>query len=83
MQVARINEAGLKQIADALGRHHKLGRDHFTESMLMAWAQEAEDHFNDCGVCYFEIRSFDSNSGGPVVVSIDAAGFEIEVLNIE
>ncbi len=78
MQVARINANGLEQIADALGQHHKLGRDHFTPSMLNAWASDAEDHFNDGNGCYFEIRSFDSTSGAPVEVTITAEGYDLE-----
>lgn len=83
MQVARINANGLEQIAAALGQHHKLGRDHFTSAMLNAWASDAEDHFNDGNGCYFEIRSFDSNSGSPVEVTITAEGYEVEEVNDE
>ena len=46
MQVAHINENGLQQIAAALGEYHKLGRDHFTQEMLRAWAADAEDHLS-------------------------------------
>lgn len=81
MQVAHINADGLAQIAEALDKHHKLGRDHFTPSMLAAWASEAEDHFNDGNGCYFEIRSFDSTSGSPVEVNITFEGYEVEEVN--
>jgi len=83
MQVAHINTNGLNQIAEALGRHHKLGRDHFTQSMLHAWASDAEDHFNDGNGCYFEIRSFDSTSNSPVEVTITAEGYDVEEVNDE
>lgn len=83
MQVAHINANGLAQIAEALGRHHKLGRDHFTPSMLADWASDAEDHFNDGNGCYFEIRSFDSTSGSPVEVTITVEGYDVETLNDE
>lgn len=83
MQVAHINTIGLNQIATALGRHHKLGQDHFTASMLRAWAADAEDHFNNGAGCYFEIRSFDSVSGSPVEVTISADGYDVETLNDE
>jgi hypothetical protein len=77
MQVAHINTKGLTQIHHALGLHHKLGADHFTPPMLSAWAKEAEDHFNNGNGCYFEIRSFDSNSGTPVEVFITPDGYEV------
>ena len=83
MQVARINANGLEQIAAALGKYHKLGRDHFTPTMLGAWATDAEDHFNDGNGCYFEIRAWDSNSGSPVEVTISAEGYDVEEVNDE
>lgn len=83
MQVATINANGLNQIAEALGVHHKLGRDHFTAPMLAAWASEAEEHFADGNGCYIEIRSFDSNSGAPVEVTITEDGYDIEEVEAE
>jgi len=83
MQVAHINSNGLNQISEALGRYHKLGRDHFTPSMLAAWAADAEDHFNDGNGCYFEIRRWDSNSGSPVEVTITAEGYDLEEVEAE
>jgi len=83
MQVARINANGLQQIATALGMYHKLGRDHFTPAMLNAWAADAEDHFNAGNGCYFEIRSFDTNSGSPVEVTITTEGYDVEEVNDE
>jgi hypothetical protein len=81
MQVAHINTKGLTQIHHALALHHKLGADHFTPPMLSAWAKEAEDHFNNGNGCYFEIRSFDSNSGAPVEVVITPGGYEVADVN--
>jgi hypothetical protein len=81
MQVAHINTKGLIQIHQALGQNHKLGADHFTPAMLSAWAKEAEDHFNDGNGCYFEIRSFDSNSGAPVEVVITPGGYDVTDAN--
>lgn len=78
MQVAHINENGLKQIAEALGRHHKMGREHFHEAMLRSWAQEAEEHHNSGNGCYIEICSFDSKSGAAVEVTITEDGYDVE-----
>jgi hypothetical protein len=83
MQVAKINTNGTNQIAEALGQHHKLGREHFTPAMLRAWAADAEHHFDGGNGCYFEIRSTESNSGSPVEVTITAEGYDIETLNDE
>ncbi len=83
MQVAHINTNGLTQIAAALGVSHKLGQDHFTATMLNAWAAEAEESFdNGNGMC-FEIKSWDSATGRTEVVTITADGFDIETLNDE
>ena len=82
-KIARINVNGLNQIAEALGRHHKLSREHFTLAMLNAWATEAEDHFNQGNGCYFEIRSFDTKIGAAIEVSIASNGYDVEYLNDE
>lgn len=83
MQVAHINPTGLAQIAEALAQHHKLGGEHFTPAMLAAWAADAEDSFSNGNGCAFEIRAFDSNTGSPVVVSINADGFDVETVDVE
>lgn len=81
MQVAHINTNGINQIAAALGQFHKLGQDHFTSTMLHAWAAEAEESFdNGNGMC-FEIKSWDSATGRTEVVTISAEGFDVETLN--
>ena len=71
----QINAHGMAQIADALGAHHILGRDHFTPDMLEAWAAEAESNYDGSG-CSFEIRGIDSRAGYPVVIDITTEGYE-------
>ena len=83
MQVAHINSIGLNQIAVALGKYHKLGQDHFTPSMLNAWANEAELSFENGNGMYFEIKSWDSATGRTEVVGITSDGYDIETLNDE
>lgn len=83
MQVATINANGLNQIAEALGKYHKLGRDHFTPAMIGAWASDAEDSFANGNGCYIEIRSFDSNTGSAVEVTITAEGYDLEEVSAE
>ena len=74
---ARINTIGMEQIAVALGEHHKLGRDHFTPAMLQAWAVNAEQSYDSGSGCCFEIKSWDSVTGAPVVVTIGSEGFDL------
>lgn len=83
MRVAHINTNGLIQIHQALGQHHKLGFDHFTPNMLNAWAQAAEDSFNNGNGCSFEVSKLDSKTGAPVVVTITDDGYDVEDLSGE
>ncbi|AXW09996.1 hypothetical protein CJO90_05655 [Ralstonia solanacearum] len=78
MRIAFLNANGVNQIAEALGKYHRLGRDHFTDSMLCAWANEAEAHFAAGNGCHVEISRFDSVSGHPVVVEITPDGYDVE-----
>lgn len=78
MQNARINTNGLEQIAAALGRLHKLGRDHFTPAMLSAWASAAEDSYAAGNGAEFEIKGRDSTTGRPELVTITPEGYELE-----
>jgi hypothetical protein len=78
MKTAQINNYGLKQIASELAKHHKLGGEHFDQSMIAAWATEAENSFMDGNGCQFEISRFDSVTGRPVVVLIGEEGFDVE-----
>lgn len=83
MQIARINAVGIEQISAALGRHHKLGREHFTPGMIQAWASAAEDRFAEGNGCVFEIKSWDSTSGAAVEIEITATGYDIESVEEE
>lgn len=61
--VETVNENGLEQIANLLGEKHKLGKDHFSRSMIWAWAEEVYDSLAEGNGACFEIRSWDSASG--------------------
>ena len=54
-----VNERGLEEIRDFLGRRHKLGRDHFDDEMIRAWASDAEFQLGEGNPPIIEIRSFD------------------------
>lgn len=77
---AKVNKTGMNDIANALGKYHKLGKNHFTAAMLTAWAQDAEHNFAEGRGCYFEISAHDSKSGAPVQVLIGADGYEVSEL---
>lgn len=51
--------------------------------MLNAWAQSAEESYNNGNGCCFEIRGMDSKNGTPVVVTITQDGYDIEELGDE
>lgn len=85
MNTATINTNGMNQIWKALESLHKYGggQNHFTASMLNAWAADAEESFsNGHGMC-FEIRGCDSASGEPELVTITAGGYNVTTLNDE
>jgi len=79
--MTRLNKDGFRQILESLNRHHRLGAEHFTESMLNEWAQEAEANHENGQGCHFEIRRWDSISGQPVEVYITHDGYEVESEN--
>lgn len=77
------NENGLSQIHAHLSSLHKLGGDHFTRDMLLAWAADAERNMNDAGQPAFEISAWDSVSGRTELCRITDDGFDKEETNIE
>ena len=77
MTPIQINSNGLAQIADALGRHHKLGRDHFTPEMIRVWASAVEKNW-DGELAYFEIPESESVSGITAVVGIKTNGYNVK-----
>lgn len=78
-----INENGLNQIHAHLAASHKLGGDHFTRDMLLAWAAHAERNLSEYGAAEFEIRAWDSVSGHTELCRITGEGFDAEETEIE
>jgi hypothetical protein len=58
-----VNAQGLKQIQEYLSDRHKRGREHFTDKMLQAWAEDVERSLRENNRAEFEIRASDSISG--------------------
>lgn len=81
--VTTINETGLREIAEFLAAHHKLGGDYFTRDMLSAWAAEAEESADAGNPAMIEIRAHDSVSGAPITFTISAAGVDVEEIDAD
>ena len=77
MNIIRINDDGLRQIAAALAEHHKLGES-MTPDMIHAWATEAEHSWYEHGLCRFEISDMDARLRAPVIV--DVSGYDVETV---
>ena len=73
-----INQTGLNEIAAFLGEYHRLGRDHFTESMLQAWAADAEFSLSEGNGAGIEIRAADTTTGRTETYTISDAGIDVE-----
>ncbi len=81
--IKTINTTGLAEIHAFLAENHKLGGDHFTPSMLRAWAQDAEFSLaegNDAGI---ELKSWDSVHGHTQTFTVSDAGIDTEFVEIE
>lgn len=71
-----VNAVGLAEIHAFLAEHHKLGGDHFTAEMLLAWAADAEFQLAEGNGASIEIRSWDSVTGHTVTFTVSDAGVE-------
>lgn len=78
-----VNPHGLQEIADFLGSHHKLAREHFTDEMLHAWASDAEFQLGEGNSASIEIKSWDTVSGHTETFTISDAGIDSEEIEID
>ena len=78
-----VNAAGLKEIHAFLAENHKLGGDHFTPSMLRAWAADAEFQLEEGNPATIEIKSWDSVHGHTQEFTISEAGLGSEMVEID
>jgi hypothetical protein len=58
-----VNAQGLAEIRAILAANHKLGGEHFTDSMIQAWANEAQFQLDEGNEASIEIKSRDHISG--------------------
>ena len=80
MQVAiqSINSTGIQEIHAFLSECHKLGGDHFTPAMLLAWAQDAEFQLGEGNSATIEIKGWDAVSGHTETFTVSDAGIDTE-----
>lgn len=79
-----INEHGLNEIKEFLAENHRLGGDHFTREMLLAWAADAEQSLADgCSEAMIELKSWDSIHGRTQTFSVSEAGIDKQVVDID
>lgn len=77
-----INQNGLIEIAEFLGRRFKKavisgeGAGYFDDSMLAAWAAEAEFQLAEGNPPSIEISGFDSVSGNPETFEVSPEGVD-------
>ena len=73
-----VNALGLKQIQDHLSDSHKRGREHFTDKMIQAWAEDVERSLRENNRAEFEIRASDSISGHTEICRLSDDAYDIE-----
>lgn len=78
-----INETGLREISEFLAARHKLGGEHFTRDMILAWAADAEAHLANGNPATIEIPAWDSVSGHAEVYEISGNGLDAETVEID
>lgn len=85
MQVAHktINVTGLGEIFEFLAKRHKLGGDHFTSSMLNAWADDAEAQMAEGNPASIELKSWESVSGHTELFTVSDAGITTTMIEVD
>ena len=74
--IKSINAHGLNEIHAFLAANHKRGGDHFTPSMLRAWASEAEFQLGEGNPPTIELKSYDSIHGYAQEFTVSDAGVD-------
>ena len=78
MIVRTINQTGIREIYEFLTDNHK--QEEFTETMLAAWAADAEFQMDEGNPPTIEIKAWDSVSGHAVEFTVSEAGVDVEVI---
>lgn len=78
-----VNEQGINEIKEFLKENHKNGGEHFTQSMLHAWAAKAEFQLAEGNPAMIEIKAWDSVHGYTQEYRISEAGLDCEEVEID
>jgi hypothetical protein len=78
-----INAQGLAEIRAILSANHKLGGEHFTDSMIHAWASEAEFSLGQGNSACIEIKSWDHIHGRTQEFKLSDAAIDTQTANDE
>ncbi len=81
--VRTVNEKGLNEIREFLAENHKKGREHFTRSMLSAWAADAEFQTGEGNPATIEIVARDSIHGRTQEFTISDAGIDAVTVKVD
>ena len=80
--IRTINAEGLKEIRAFLSENHKKG-DSFTDSMIRAWAADAEFQLAEGNPASIEIKSSDSVRGYTQEFTVSDAGMNTEIVEVD
>ena len=72
-----INDRGIQEIYNFLSERSKMEKDHFTHSMLQAWANDAEFQLSEGNPPSIELKSWETVSGKTEEMTISSAGVSL------
>ncbi len=78
--IRTINAQGLAEIRAILAANHRLGGDHFTDSMIQAWGNEAQFQLDEGNDASIEIRGWDHVNGHTQEFRLSDAAVETTIV---
>lgn len=85
--VYTVNDAGLREIAEFLQENHKAAAGkpyrYFTDSMLNAWAADAEASMEAGNPPMIEIPGRHSVTGNPITYTVSDAGLDAREIEVD
>lgn len=78
-----INAAGLAEIRAILAAYHKLGGDYFTDSMIAAWAADAQFQLDEGNPPSIEIKAPDHVDGRTQDFTLSDAAVDVAAIEID
>lgn len=80
IELRSINATGLAEIREFLAQNHKHGPD-LDDTMIRAWARDAEFQMGEGNPPTIEIRAWDSLAGCTQEFRISPAGIDTEIVD--